>query len=70
MSDVLDILTALRASSALLERAQLEIVSCDDLSDETRDDLAYHTRNNRVHVDLTAGRLHSVLVNTAGGDLK
>lgn len=70
MSDALDILTSLRAAAAILERAQLEIVSCDDLSDEMREDLAYHTRNNRVHVDLTAGRLHSVLVNTAGGDLK
>jgi hypothetical protein len=68
MSDALDILTALRASSALLERAQLEIVSCDDLSDDMRDDLAYHTRNNRVHVDLTAGRLHAVIAH--GGDLE
>jgi hypothetical protein len=68
MSDALDILTALRASSALLERAQLEIVSCDNLSDETRDDLAYHVRNNRVHVDLTAGRLHQIVL--SGGDLE
>lgn len=68
MSELMDALSAMRAPSALLERAQLQIVSCDDLSDDMRDDLAYHTRNNRVHVDLTAGRLHSVIVN--GGDLE
>lgn len=68
MSDTLDILTTIRAASSLLERAQLALIKCDELDDDVIEDLAHHTRNNRVHVDLTAGRLHAVIVR--GGELE
>jgi hypothetical protein len=66
MSEIVDTLTAIRASSALLERAILTAATSDDIDSCDRADILYHLRRNRLHVDLTAGRLHQIVL--SGGD--
>ena len=68
MSEIRDALSAARVASALLERAILTITTSDEIDSCDQEDMLYHLAKNRLHVDLTADRLHAAIVRAGGAE--